>query len=74
MAGRRIALLGGNQWRPGAGVLADKVAVVTGAGRGIGAAIAAKLAELGAVAVLTCQNAGNIASHSEKYCQSRRPR
>jgi NAD(P)-dependent dehydrogenase (short-subunit alcohol dehydrogenase family) len=36
--------------------LAGQVAVVTGAGRGIGAAIAAKIAELGAVVVLCGRN------------------
>ena len=36
--------------------LAGKTAVVTGGGRGIGAAIARKLAELGAMCVITGRN------------------
>ena len=39
--------------RDAAGALREQVAVVTGGGRGIGAAIAHKLAELGATTVIT---------------------
>jgi len=44
----------------GAGLLAGKVAVITGAGRGIGAAIAGKLAEMGAVAVLAARTRATL--------------
>jgi 3-oxoacyl-[acyl-carrier protein] reductase len=40
--------------------LAGQIAVVTGAGRGMGAAIARELAELGAVAVLCGRTPGNL--------------
>jgi len=42
--------------------LAGQVAVITGAGRGIGAAIAAKLASLGAIAVLCGRTRGPLES------------
>src|SRR5438105_5459931 len=40
--------------------LAGKVAIVTGAGRGIGAAIAAELADLGASVVLAARSASEL--------------
>jgi len=43
-------------------VIKDQVAVVTGAGRGIGAAIAQKLAGMGAVVVLCGRTRGNLES------------
>jgi 3-oxoacyl-[acyl-carrier protein] reductase len=45
--------------------LAGKVAVVTGAGRGIGAAIAAKIARLGAAVVLCGRTGGPLESTAE---------
>ncbi|HEY1800396.1 MAG TPA: SDR family oxidoreductase [Terriglobales bacterium] len=52
------------------GVLADKVAVVTGAGRGIGAAIAAKLAEMGAVAVLTARTRATLQTTAQSIAKA----
>jgi len=46
----------------GSVALADQVAVVTGAGRGIGAAIAQKLASLGAAVVLCGRSPGPLSS------------
>lgn len=46
--------------------LAEQVAVVTGAGRGIGAAIARKLAQLGAAVVLTGRNSTQLEQTARK--------
>ena len=43
-------------------LLKDQIAVITGAGRGIGSAIARKLAEMGALAVLCGRNPGPLQS------------
>ena len=51
-----------NSTRP---LLAGQVAVITGAGRGIGAAIARKLAELGAVAVLCGRSRSTLESTAQ---------
>ena len=49
--------------------LAGQVAVVTGGGRGIGAAIAGKLAELGASVVLTGRNANQLEKTASSITQ-----
>jgi NAD(P)-dependent dehydrogenase (short-subunit alcohol dehydrogenase family) len=54
----------------GAGLLAGKVAVVTGAGRGIGAAIAAKLAGLGAVAVLAARTRATLEATAQSIAKA----
>ena len=52
--------------------LAGQVAVVTGGGRGIGAAIAGKLAELGASVVLTGRNANQLEKTAGSITQTGR--
>lgn len=51
--GRNVSLWKGNQMSSTPSVLAGQVAVVTGAGRGIGAAIATTLARLGALTIVS---------------------
>jgi len=50
----------------GSKTLAGQVAVVTGGGRGIGAAIAAKLAELGALAVICGRSPSTLQNTAER--------
>ena len=50
--------------------LATQVAVVTGAGRGIGAAIASRLAELGAMVILCGRKPGPLAEIATKISKS----
>ncbi len=54
-----------------AGTLSGKIALVTGGGRGIGAAIAARLARLGATTVICARTAGQLEQTAKRiHCES----